>query len=479
MKKVKKSLSIALVLAILTTVMISPALALSIYDMSAQQWDYYWQEYISDSTSMYMAPGGNDSEMNFAWLGNSKCENPTVYVKPLLSVFDDYNEFTGESVRIDKGEYSYQVTVTGLLPDTKYSYYYSSNDYTSAVNTFKTAKTDNFSALFVSDIHVSENSENPDNVKNTSFAYHEIFSQAYDKNNDLSLVISAGDQADHGLLSEYVGLFASPLMKKIPFASSCGNHDNKHTVYASVTNNPNRFNKGPAIVPDKNGGNYYFVKGDALFLFINSNWTSANDHYNFVNEAVKANPDVKWRIVVMHHDLYGGHHEHREDENRLLRLMFVPIFDEFCIDLVLTGHSHVFSRTHVMHSGKISEDIRDMAHVTDAKGTVYITTGSTARPRDTGAGSDVLAYDYISDESFIYNTIDFSYDTIKINSYIKDNSTPFEEFTLEKTSNEGGHPNEGHNDLYFIIGNIGTLVSFVQTIIYLFETFFESVGITF
>ncbi|HZK20731.1 MAG TPA: fibronectin type III domain-containing protein, partial [Oscillospiraceae bacterium] len=129
MKKVKKSLSIALVLAILTTVMISPALALSIYDMSAQQWDSYWQEYISDSTSMYMAPGGNDSEMNFAWLGNTECENPTVYVKsPLIG---SYDEFTGISVKIDNDNYSYQVTVYGLLPNRTYMYYYSANDYTS------------------------------------------------------------------------------------------------------------------------------------------------------------------------------------------------------------------------------------------------------------------------------------------------------------------------------------------------------------
>ena len=480
MKKVKLSLSIVLVFAILATAMISPAYALSSYDMSASQWDTYWQGYKSDGKALYMAPGGNESEMNFAWLGNTECENPTVYVKS--SLIGSYDEFTGISVKIDNDNYSYQVTVYGLLPNRTYMYYYSANDYTSSVNTFKTGKADGFSALFVSDVHISEQTDNPDgeSVKDTSFAFHEIFTQAYNKDNDMSLVISAGDQADHGLLSEYIGLFSSPLMKKIPFAATCGNHDNKNTVYASVINSPNRYNKGQAIVPDKNGGDYYFVKGDVLFLFINSNWTSANDHYNFVKQAVEENSDVKWRVAVMHHDLYGGHHEGREDENRLLRLMFVPIFDEFCVDIVLTGHSHVYSRTHVMYGGKVSEDIRGQGHVTDAAGTVYITSGSTARPRgNVSAGSDALAYDFISEYDYIYNIMDFSYDTITINSYSKDNFSPFEVFTLEKTSNEGGHPNEGHNDLYFIVGNIGTLVSFVQTIIHIFETLFASIGIEF
>lgn len=478
MKKVKTSLSLVLVFALLATAMISPAYALSIYDMSAYQWDAYWQDYKSDNTALYMAPGGNDSEMNFAWLGDTDCENPTVYVKPVVSL-NSFSEFTGTSVKMDSDSYSYQVTASGLLPDTAYFYYYSANDYTSSVYSFKTGKTDSFSALFVSDIHVSEETGNPDgsSVKDTSFAFHEIYTQAYNKDNDISLVISAGDQADHGLLSEYIGVFSSPLMRKIPFAATCGNHDNKNTVYASVINSPNRYNKGQAIVPDKNGGDYYFVKGDVLFLFINSNWTSASDHYNFVKQAVEQNADVKWRVAVMHHDLYGGHHENREDENRLLRLMFVPIFDEFCVDLVLTGHSHVYSRTHVMHGGTISEDIAGQSYVTDAAGTIYLTSGSTARPRGGVTGSDSLAFDFVSDSDYIYNIMDFSYDTIKVNSYSKDNSTPFEVFTLEKTSNEGGHPDEGHNDLYFIVGGIGTLVSLVQLIGHIFETFFASMGI--
>ncbi len=476
-KKLRVSLSAVLILAILTVTMMSPAVAVSGYDMSAGQWDAYWQEYLDDGSALYLAPGGDPSRMNFAWLGGGESDSPAVYVKPASSD-GDFVQFTGVKVKLGSAVFSYQVTVEDLLPGTVYSYYYSADGKDSAVNTFKTAEDDGFSAIYVSDVHVSYNSENPDNLKNASFALHEIFSQAHGKNNDVSLIISSGDQGDHGLLSEYVGLFSSPVVKNIPLATTCGNHDYKETVYAYVTNNPNRYNTGQAVSPDRNGGDYYFVKNDVLFLFINSNWTSASDHYDFVKQTVAANPDVKWRVAVMHHDLYGGHIEKREDENRLLRLIFVPIFDEFGVDLVLTGHSHVFSRSHVMYGGEVASDIAGQQHVTDAAGTVYITTGSTCRPRgDVTEASFAIAYDHISAEEYIYNVVDFTYDTITFNSYAKGSDEPFEVFTLEKTSNEGGHPDGGHNEAYDFLSVIGILVNIYQTISFIVEKLFALVGI--
>lgn len=476
-KKLRTSLSAVLIFAIITVTMMSPVFAGSAYDMNAEQWDAYWQEYSTDGSALYLAPGSDPSRMNFAWLGSGESDSPAVYVKPASSD-GEFVQFTGDKVKLSSTTTSYHVTVSDLLPDTVYSYYYSAQGENSALNTFKTAEDDSFSAIYVSDVHVSDNDENPDNVKNTAFALHEVLSQAHAKNNDVSLIISSGDQGDHGLLSEYIGLFSSPIVKNIPLATTCGNHDYKESVYAYVTNNPNRYNTGQAVSPDRNGGDYYFVKNDVLFLFINSNWTSASDHYNFVKQAIDANSDVKWRVVVMHHDLYGGHIESREDENRLLRLMFVPIFDEFGVDLVLTGHSHIFSRSHVMYGGEVAADITAQQYVTDAAGTIYITTGSTCRPRgDVMPASSAIAYDHVSGEDYIYNVVDFTYDTITFNSYVKGSDEPFEVFTLEKTSNEGGHPNEGHNEAYDILSVIGILVNIYQTIGFIVEKLFALVGI--
>ncbi|HOD02702.1 MAG TPA: FN3 domain-containing metallophosphoesterase family protein, partial [Clostridiales bacterium] len=373
-KRLRISVSVVLVFVMLTATMAGSASALFGYNMSPEQWDTHWQEYSSDGSALYLAPGSDSSEMNFSWLGTSEDNNPAVYVRPFLS-FGEYSEFTGVCVKLNDSLFSYKVTVTGLQPNTTYLYYYVSNAEESEVNTFQTARADSFSAIYVSDIHISFSEENPDNLKNTSFELNKVFAQAYEKNTDVSIILSAGDQADHGLLCEYSGVFSSPVIRNIPMATTCGNHDYKETVYASVTNNPNRYNGKQPLAADRNGGDYYFVKGDVLFLYINSNWTSANDHYDFVKQAVEANPDVKWRVVVMHHDLYGGHLENRESENRLLRLMFVPIFDEFGIDVVFMGHSHVFSRSHVMYGGNIATDITGNNYVTDANGTIYITTG--------------------------------------------------------------------------------------------------------
>ena len=49
-------------------------------------------------------------------------------------------------------------------------------------------------------------------------------------------------------------------------------------------------------------------------IVMDSNSGNAMAHADFVKRAIKANPDVKWKIMMFHHDLFGGHIESRESE---------------------------------------------------------------------------------------------------------------------------------------------------------------------
>lgn len=470
----KKFISILMVAVIFASFNVTFATAA--YAMTEAEWASYWSSYNADGGAVHLAPGSDETEMNVSWLGDDAEASPVVFAREAGET--EYYAYVGETVSSRDVTAAYRVTLTDLLPGKTYEYYCVSGDYQSQVYTFKTADEGSFSAVLASDIHVSYDENIADNVKTTAYNAAEIFAEAHAKDNNISLLISAGDNADAGLLSEYKGLFANPLVTSIPFAVVCGNHDYKDDVFPYVFNYPNTFNE-QAVSSDKNGGDYWFVKGDVLFLMLNSNWISAEDHHTFVEKAVEANPDVKWRVAVMHHDLYGGHLPHRESENELLRMMFSPIFDEFKVDLVFMGHSHVYSRSHVIYDNKVVENLKGDESVTDAQGTIYITTGSTSRPRDTqNQGSIRVAFDYKSPTDYIYDIVEFNEDSIEFTAYVSGQDEPMDNFTIYKTSNDGGHITEtdGTDGIVYFISLIASVFrNLGQT----FEAIFGAIGIEF
>ncbi len=454
----KRSISTLLVFVMLLVAVIPSGAA---FTVTPEQWDAQWAA--KDEASVHLAPGSNESEMNVSWFGTEADVIPQVFVKA-----EDEADFASFNGYVESDDVItnvvYKATITGLKPATMYQYYCVAGSYMSDIYTFKTAAEGDFTAVLVSDIHISSDSEDADNIKNSAGLFNNILTEATAKAPQTSIILSAGDNADHGLYEEYVGLFANSLVKTLPFASVCGNHDYKAEVYPVVMNHPNTFNQ-QAVSPDKNGGDYWFTKGDVLFLMLNGNWISSKDHKTFVKKAVEQNPDCKWRVAVMHQDLYGGHIPHRESENELMRTMFAPIFDEFKVDLVLMGHSHIYSRSHVLYNNAVAENVQNKSSVTDAKGTIYITTGSTSRPRaDAEHGSTRVAFDYRSGTDYIYDIIKFSEDSISFKAYVAEKDEPIDEFTIYKTTSDGGHSDEEVNPFYDIVHFISLIASIFRSL---------------
>ena len=163
---------------------------------------------------------------------------------------------------------------------------------------------------------------------------------------------------------------------------------------------------------------------------------------------LKAN-SLPWTIVVFHHPPYskGSHNsdDKKDSGGRLheMREHIVPILERFDADLVLTGHSHVYERSHFMtcHYGDSSTLKQDMILDKDRafeksiqrtanQGTVYAVVGSSAKvdrgPLDhpvmdvakSEAGSmlidvqgDQLTARFISDSGFV--TDQFSINKLK------------------------------------------------------------------
>lgn len=420
MKKSVKLLSVVLSILMVFTALV-PASASSV-------WDSYWENTEEAQRGIIVQPGKNESERNFSWY--MKSFETACYVK--ISTEPDMADaeiVRGEAINDRHGSNVAKVTVTGLEENTTYYYTCVTEGNASDVYSFTTDE-DTFTALYMSDIHITLDEESG-STQASAYDFADLLSEVENKF-DVSLLLSAGDQATDGLLEEYKGFTFSPASRSLTIATAIGNHDRKGIAYKYFMNLPNE-DEGQISSPQ--GGNYYFTKGEVLFLVIDSNNASATDHRNFIENAVNENPDLKWRVVLMHHDMYGGTIEGRESENDLLRLILSPIFDEFNIDLVLTGHSHHYSISDVIYNGKGVKVVKNGGTIKNAEGTVYMVSASVARGREEEGGipySNLVSIGMEDYSDRLYNIIDFSADAITVSTYERGEDEAYVSFTLTK-----------------------------------------------
>ncbi len=425
----KKVFSIILAITMLFT------LAVPSFALSEEAWAKVWSSDNADA-GVIMFVGSNETERNFSWYSSAEGDSSVIISKN--KDLSSPETFKGTQFNSIEGNIVNKATVTGLEENTTYYYKCVSPNFESDVYSFKTDGGSDFSAMYVTDVHITAiDDENENSLRDTSYKFHETVEEALSKNKDISLILSAGDQATEGLESEYRAFTTSDLLKGMTVATAMGNHDRKGAAYKVFKNVPNE--DTDASIRSYNGTDYWFTKGDALFLVMDSNSGNAMAHADFVERAIEANPNVKWKIMMFHHDLYSGRIPHRESENNLLRTIWGPIADEFGIDLVLLGHSHYYTVTDVLYKNEAVEELK--SEMVDPKGTIYMVSCSLGRPRDDeeiGLNDEWIGFDYLTQNS-VYNILDFTEDSITVNSYEAGKDEPINTFKITKTTENGGH----------------------------------------
>ena len=272
-----------------------------------------------------------------------------------------------------KVEYvSNKVTISGLEEDTSYYYSYGTNENWSEPVEINTQSTDSFTFFLVGDpqigsslknIATGENEEIGQDraIRNDSFNWNNTVEKALSLVPNTSFMISAGDQisirdkkanTEQALAYteneiEYAGYLSPDALKSLPVATILGNHDAVSGNYSYHFNNPNASRLGSTV----GGGNYYYTYGNTLFIMLNTNNTNAEEHKQFIEQAIAEAGDVTWKVVTLHQDIYGSGEHSNEPEIAELRYKLVPIFEENDIDVVLTGHDHTYARSKILKGG--------------------------------------------------------------------------------------------------------------------------------
>jgi predicted phosphodiesterase len=130
---------------------------------------------------------------------------------------------------------------------------------------------------------------------------------------------------------DYVKKFEAPYKKlldeKVKFYASLGNHD------LALQVNYEHFNM--------DGKEYYrFKKGNVAFYALNSNYMDKKQIEWLESELSKDTSE--WKVCFFHHGLYSSAKTH--GSNKQLRKVIEPLFVKYGVDVVLTGHDHVYER---------------------------------------------------------------------------------------------------------------------------------------
>ena len=99
--------------------------------------------------------------------------------------------------------------------------------------------------------------------------------------------------------------------------------------------------------------NYFFNYNNVLFIGLDGNRASKADidvHAKFVNETIAAHGgDADWVIVGIHHAPFSQGTHYTDKDVVELRNSLTPKLSEAGVDLVLSGHDHIYTRTHLMN----------------------------------------------------------------------------------------------------------------------------------
>jgi 3',5'-cyclic AMP phosphodiesterase CpdA len=136
-----------------------------------------------------------------------------------------------------------------------------------------------------------------------------------------------GGEAPADFEKKFAEPYKALLDNKVKFYASLGNHD--EALQTNYTN----FNM--------NGKEYYrFKKGNVAFYALNSNYMDKKQVEWLESELSKDTSE--WKVCFFHHPPYSSAKAHGSDPQ--LREVVEPIFLKYGVNVVLTGHDHVYER---------------------------------------------------------------------------------------------------------------------------------------
>ena len=307
--------------------------------------------------------GDSKTRRGFCWYTEEKTDSVVRIFENGVDVSDSLS-FTDVTCEEWEGLYQHKVTVSGLKAGTAYTYLVGDGTNWGTEGKFKTDGGNNLSFLCVADVQASS----PENFEEAA----KVLDAAFEVNADPDFVVNLGDFTNDSTNEEWDGYFTAferhnTAATLVPVA---GNHDGLGVWHW--------FDKMFALdtsesVQTVNGVNYSFDYANAHFAVLNTNdvLSISQVQLDWLKNDMNAT-DADWKIVFMHKSPYSLGKDGKWPDALYLTEALSAVLDECSVDLVLSGHDHMYLRTKALKGNKIAEN---------GEGTRYILAGTAGTKR--------------------------------------------------------------------------------------------------
>ncbi|QDR79872.1 purple acid phosphatase family protein [Sporomusa termitida] len=303
----------------------------------------------------------------------------------------------------------FSACLTDLQPDTRYLYRLGNGTAWGDFHSFQTAAdaVTRFTFLVFGD-------SQSDDLYTT---WRQTLQLAYQAQPAAAFFTNVGDLVNTGTdFNEWQAWFAASqgVINRIPAMPLTGNHE-MYTPRWKVNEPPALFTaqfqlprNGPAGLTEQV---YSFDYGNVHFVMLDSqereeqlfNPDMLARQREWLDQDL-ARTDKPWKIVFLHRPPY---------HNDRIQAAFVPLFDKYQVDVVFSGHEHIYARTYPLYGGNRAPG--------PDRGTVYITAGrSGTKAHDRAAAGlwDEAFYNPLDQPNYL--TVQVQDDTLTVKAWQQD-----------------------------------------------------------
>ncbi len=338
--------------------------------------------------SIKASVGATESEVGINYHTNS--DHSKLYLS-LNENMSDAVEFVPEQHVWEKGivsndpktgfqaRYVCQVNISNLLLDTDYYYQIKADNASSSIKHFKTTKTSKTTFGVLCDTQAS----------GSNFKYSDqLVEKLATINPDINFFMIAGDIVDRGGYEEQwtnFDQYMPTLNGQYLQATVPGNHELYHSsqssyidesIYNEYYNNPKNGTE------ERPNSTYYFMYNNILFIMLDTMHRSNGDNLfeeqkAWFKQVVMNNP-AEFIIVVTHPGCYSA--GAYNDDAKQMKSVWRDTFEEYGVDLAISGHEHIYLRTKPLYQDKVNEE----------KGLTYVIGGCAGAKHYSGKTNDLF-----------------------------------------------------------------------------------------
>lgn len=451
---------------------------------------------VSTVDDVFLGVGADEAEALLNWTTYGVATEYVEFAPASAAAGEQFPADTAKRVTAERGSltiealrYSMSAQLTGLEENTEYVYRIGSDERgwtkTHTLTTGDFGDTWEFSVFGDPQIGASD-----DQAKDGD-GWRAATAAAAD-HPGTSMFVSVGDQVDSVFdgptqQAEYEEFFNNEEISRYRTAVHRGNHDAPSKAYGEMFDLPNTDASG--LEPY----NYYFERNNTLFVALDTNAVNLAGQKQFLRDTVAAHgKDNDWIVVTYHHSTYSQAFHQADPVVQDYRKQMVDVISELGVDVVLSGHDHIHTRSHLMNGNAPVDADKptgpgDVLHPKEGE-VLYLTANTSsgsktysfatfdnpgytsysdittmAQSDERGLTAPSTAY-WIQDRTPDYTQVEVTPDTMTLTTYNVADGSQVDQVTLNNSPDTGSGRDPETGSTLSSAGGLGAVLALVATL---------------